>query len=144
MGSLYSSNRPKLEQIAWFKHLSLKTRFVRDSEFAVGRVGSIPFFYGNRIPATKWPRARSKLHSITCPPCPISIISFTTSRKIAATADDEYDRGWYRRWHFCLLALPNIYSPLTASLRLSPFIMTTCPKTSLLTLSPNCITGIVD
>ena len=93
MGSLYPSSRQEVDRVAWLKDFSSKTRFVPlldDTRFAIGPVVTNQFFYGDRVHLqpdrgpfeTSLSYLTSLLHLH---------VASTTNRKIAASADDEYD-----------------------------------------------------
>ncbi|KAI0247102.1 phosphotransferase enzyme family-domain-containing protein [Lactifluus subvellereus] len=114
MGSLYPSTRREVERVAWLKDVSSKTRFVPlldDAEFSMGPVVTIPFFYGDRVHLqpdrgpfeTSLSYLTSLLHLH---------VTSTTSRKIAASADDEYDEDDISELDDAIAAYQSILSIL--------------------------------
>ena len=154
MGNLYPSSRPEFERIPWLKHLSFKIRFdplPGNAEFVVGPVVTIPFFYGNRVYLrndhgpfeTSFSYLSSLLHLH---------LASTTSRKIAASADDEYDdddiselEDIIAAYESLLLALSHLFPPDARNNEtFSLYHDDMSSNNILIDPTTHCITGIVD
>ena len=154
MGNLYPSSRPEFERIPWLKHLSFKIRFDSlpgNAEFVVGPVVTIPFFYGNRVYLRNdhgpFETSSSYLSSLLH-----LHLASTTSRKIAASADDEYDdddiselEDIIAAYESLLLAFPHLFPPDARNNETFSLYHDDMSSNSIL-IDPttHCITGIVD
>ena len=114
LGSLYPSRRPEFERIAWLKDSSPEARFIPlpdHAEFAQGPIVTIPFFYGDRVhlrndhgpfeTSFEYLSSLLNLH-----------IASTTSRKVAASADDEYDEDDVSELEDAIAAYESLLSTL--------------------------------
>jgi hypothetical protein len=114
MGGLYPSRRIEFEKISWLKDPSSETRFIPlpdDAEFAQGPLVTIPFFYGDRVhlrddrgpfeASSKYLSSLLNLH-----------VASTTSRKVAASADDEYDEDDISELEDAIAAYESLLSVL--------------------------------
>jgi aminoglycoside phosphotransferase (APT) family kinase protein len=154
MGSLYPSSRPEFERIPWLKTSSSEIRFLPlpdDAEFVHGPVVTIPFFYGDRVhlrndhgpfeTSSKYMSSLLHLH-----------IATTFSRKVAASADDDYDKDDISEledaigaYESLLSVLPTLFPPDTGDTEVFSLYHDDISSNNIL-VDPmtHCITGIVD